>query len=793
MNGSESSPRVRLTRRDLIRYEHDLGEKLSAFFTFSAHSLYFPKSANSRAHDGGGLRHLPDEHRLLLDLVLDGELLGVFVAKGVRLAAPKTMQRVLPAAARACLENLRLQKAAATDAATGLCTREVFLARLTRAIDTAQQCLLPASNACLDPSLAGAGGRLAVVVAEVDRARELAEELGHGAAEHVLEMIGRAIGEAVPEQVLPARLDRNAFALLIPDAAPREALETARRIGKSVSNVPRDVPGVDEPVGATVSLGCAAFPADLSGPQMTMAPLEMGRILLEKAFEAMRAAGQSEHNLAEGFGYVLARGGRVLDVLPMSRLSISLGQKTDAREGMRFLVWSRDFAAEAAFAANDGRRLLGRYPAMYKGEIVLSDVQAETSFAEVLHLQDAASHIEPGDLLTLLDEPDDAQSAAREGENSQSDPETGLLPLRGFLSALKGARAEADAFSLALVRLAEDRSRRRKGYRRHMDALIRRVAKLAASHFPEADVLAGRYSLNSAVFFLPDTPPDKAAERFTALCDEAAKRYDIAPAAGIAHHPFLTFAKPDALDNARKALDHALLLPRPMVALFDSVSLNISADRLFSRGEIQPAIEEYRLALLADEHNTLAMNSLAVCYARIGRLEQAAGLFEQVAARDDRDVNALYNHGYACMRLGELDRAEASFSRCLEIVPDHVFSCIRLGQIARRRRDLDTAEALFRRAEQCAGGKTMAARHLARVRLDKGDADGARELLHRAVTANPSDASSIALLARLYLESGQDPAIAETMARQAVNLAPANADYRGLFEAARAAREQSGG
>ena len=38
---SSSGPGTRLTRRDLIRYEHDLREALARFLTFQGSSLYF--------------------------------------------------------------------------------------------------------------------------------------------------------------------------------------------------------------------------------------------------------------------------------------------------------------------------------------------------------------------------------------------------------------------------------------------------------------------------------------------------------------------------------------------------------------------------------------------------------------------------------------------------------------------------------------------------------------------------------------------------------------------------------
>ena len=81
-------------------------------------------------------------------------------------------------------------------------------------------------------------------------------------------------------------------------------------------------------------------------------------------------------------------------------------------------------------------------------------------------------------------------------------------------------------------------------------------------------------------------------------------------------------------------------------------------------------------------YDTLSRNSLAVCYARLGRLEQALPLFEQVYQQDPRDLSAIYNYGTTCLRLGDPKAAEEAFKRCLKLEPGHVFSLVRLGQIA---------------------------------------------------------------------------------------------------------------
>ena len=74
-------------------------------------------------------------------------------------------------------------------------------------------------------------------------------------------------------------------------------------------------------------------------------------------------------------------------------------------------------------------------------------------------------------------------------------------------------------------------------------------------------------------------------------------------AAGLAAFPFLQYRKVEMPDCALKALEYAFLLPLPQVGICNSLALNISADRRYSLGDVFGALEEYKLALLADKAN----------------------------------------------------------------------------------------------------------------------------------------------------------------------------------------------
>jgi len=279
------------------------------------------------------------------------------------------------------------------------------------------------------------------------------------------------------------------------------------------------------------------------------------------------------------------------------------------------------------------------------------------------------------------------------------------------------------------------------------------------------------------VHFLPGDSGAEALAKAEELCAQAAAEHGLDLAVGLFSYPFLNFAKADALECARKALEHALLLPAPRVALFDSVSLNVSADRLFVEGDLYAAVEEFKLSLLADPANMLARNSLGICYAQLGKADLARREFELVVAAEPENVMAHYNLGWACQRLDENQLARQAYERCLALDPAHCFSLLRLGSLAEGAGDLAQAGALYEKALATPGGEASALRPLARVALASGNRDRARELLHLAISANHNDAYAMGMLAKLYLEAGEDPQIAEVLSRQAAALMPERQEF----------------
>ena len=456
------------------------------------------------------------------------------------------------------------------------------------------------------------------------------------------------------------------------------------------------------------------------------------------------------------------------------------------------------------------------------------------SVAEALHLVDVTCRPEVGDRLTLLGEtpvlsPDldeqdfsaarpaipDAAVAVQEqnqraesaeggkhaaaacGASASAVPQPaecagGLCGHGDFLNRFAVEAERRNRFTLCLLRLEPGNSD--AGDAAHPDAVpldgmhdaanrqgiietalsVWRDALGNAQNLPQP--MAGRYGSNSLIFFHPDVEAQALVSLYEGVCGELSSR-GISASVGLAGYPFLQFRRGEMPDCALKALEYALLLPAPKVGVCNSLALNISADRRYSLGDVFGAVEEYKLALLADEANAMAWNSLGVCMAALGRQHEARRHFTEALRHGPDKALAeqiYYNLGTVCQGLGEKRAAARYYRQCVKVSPEHQFAHIRLGQLceqggrrAEARRFYEIAAAL---EDARPGAPSLARRHLARVAVRQRKGGEARELLHEALVRNPQDAASMLLLANIYLDSNEDPAMAELLARKSAGL-----------------------
>ncbi|MFW5722639.1 MAG: diguanylate cyclase domain-containing protein, partial [Desulfohalobiaceae bacterium] len=704
-----------LKREDLIRYETRLQEGVRGLLPFTSHSLHFPAEVPEtlRCADAGlcwTAHYEPAQDSLHLPLVHNDTLLGVFSARGVRLEHPTTELGLITRGCCLCMDALAMYKRSQSDALTGLSNREALHKAAEQEIELILACIRPGPSAPLDCPLPGYRASFGLALFRLDRLEHVNSRYGYALGDEVVARAATVIESLCPEHAMPARIGGDTLALLWPQTNPRLCRRLGERILQEFGREVFSDPVSEDEFSSTLCAGFANYPQDMPGWQLRSSPSEQCRALLHKARLALAASLQNGREKVFSFRDILAKGGQVTEVHPMHRLRVTLGRDTGILEGQRFLVWP-------GTTPDPDHRTPAResYPQAPKGEIQIMEVGEQGSSAEILHLTDPSWHVLPGDTITPVTERE--RSLERKGiatdSGIQRDLPTGLLVYRDFIRSWSKARQDLGEFALVMVRATtHPAGRRLDGPNQEM--LMQQISERCMGCFGTG-ALGGRYSSNCLIFHVTDKGLPSLADDCAALIAADARELEIGLHIGIAPYPFLRYSRAETLDNCRKALEHAAHLPETGLAIFDSVSLNINADRLFSSGDHYAAMEEYKAALVADGGNAVARNSLGICYARLGLLPQAKREFQEVLQYDPQDVMALYNLGCVCLRLDEQDLARDSFEECVRRNPDHAFSLLRIGQMQEQAGLLDQAWETYEQVQGLKRDKGLSYSHLARV------------------------------------------------------------------------------
>jgi diguanylate cyclase (GGDEF)-like protein len=144
-------------------------------------------------------------------------------------------------------EGGRLAASAGRDLLTGLATRESFLERLG-----------------VEMREAASGGRpLALVVADVDHLRKVADTRGREAAATVLRKLAGILRATVREDDLVARLADDDFAVILNGLGRGSARQVAARLRSTIERFRfTSTWDGDSSFGVTLSLGAASYPTD---------------------------------------------------------------------------------------------------------------------------------------------------------------------------------------------------------------------------------------------------------------------------------------------------------------------------------------------------------------------------------------------------------------------------------------------------------------------------------------------------------------------------------------------------
>lgn len=160
---------------------------------------------------------------------------------------------VVGVAVERVLDRMRLRRGGLVDPLTGWNTRRYLRSRLTEEIARCQR----------------HGGFVTCALVGVDGLQKVNEEFGQLAGDHALREIAARVDAQLRASDAAARLDSDAFAILLADSTTALALPLAERIIAAVRGEPVPL-GNGRTLGMTVSIGLAALPARPDADRKTL-------------------------------------------------------------------------------------------------------------------------------------------------------------------------------------------------------------------------------------------------------------------------------------------------------------------------------------------------------------------------------------------------------------------------------------------------------------------------------------------------------------------------------------------
>lgn len=248
--------------------------------------------------------------------------------------------------------------------------------------------------------------------------------------------------------------------------------------------------------------------------------------------------------------------------------------------------------------------------------------------------------------------------------------------------------------------------------------------------------------------------------------------------AGIAEYPSLNYQPADVIPNALKALDHAAFLGPNSAVIFDAISLNISGDQLFEKGDINGSIEEFQQALKMDPTNINVHNSIGVCYGLLGEYEKAESEFISTVRLNHAEVMAWYNMGFIHMLNGDRHKALDLFFKANAINQDVFEVNFQTGRLLIELNQPESGKKFLKRAAVLEPTSGAVFRYLGECYTHIGKVDAAVAAYKKAIKYNPSDAASLSAMGCLFAEQEEDPDIALMFCKESVQLAPENGLFR---------------
>lgn len=342
----------------------------------------------------------------------------------------------------------------------------------------------------------------------------------------------------------------------------------------------------------------------------------------------------------------------------------------------------------------------------------------------------------------------------------------GLLIKDAFINAAMDRVADAPAFAALVIKIDDIH------HVLHPDRTAVRAAEALKAVCEAEDGSWGLLAPDTLGAVFPNKTEAQGLALIQSLREMMAGQGRETISAGLSVYPTLSYDRGRILENAAKALDHAAFFGPNSHVAFDAVSLNISGDNYYQAGDLETAMNEYRLALSLDRDNVNVHNSLGVCYGVRGEMGPALQEFEAAIRLAPDDIMALYNTGYIYFLKNDYETALSYFQRAEGIDPDVFELAIQTGRTCLALDEPETACRYLESAVRLNPRSAPAFRLLgdAYSRMDRW-ADATTNY-KTALKLNPQDAEALSALGYLYETLGKNEDIALVFCRQACELSP---------------------
>jgi len=278
--------------------------------------------------------------------------------------------------------------------------------------------------------------------------------------------------------------------------------------------------------------------------------------------------------------------------------------------------------------------------------------------------------------------------------------------------------------------------------------------------------------------FFPEKSTSVCRKLAEKIKGKLAKQRDETVTIGIASYPALNFKKRQILENARKAFDHAQFFGSDSTVSFDAVSLNISGDKLYDKGDIKGAIKEFKMALLLDPSNVNVHNSMGVCHGVLGDYKKAVKEFKSAISLNPEDIMALHNAGLTYTLTDNNNKALEYFLRAYSIDKDVFEVAFQTGKLYLEMEQPDKGMEYLEKAIKLKPESGPAFSSMGDCFNTLGMIDKAVSAYKKAIKLNANDADSLSALGLLFDAQGENIDISTLFCRQSVEISPENGLFR---------------